>query len=139
MFLQTLCHPSPNSSLPLLANDQGPKTRSIVCFPPQPFALDSARRGIEPACCQTQNTVTSSSAERKSAQGRNGINGGDPRSGEEAVYAGFGLEQTQRCARGVGLTMPFFAIKLSQEPFLSCRITSNCKTIIEHLIELLSN
>jgi hypothetical protein len=28
----------------------------------------------------------------KSAQGRNGINGGAPRSGEEAVYAGFGLE-----------------------------------------------
>jgi hypothetical protein len=33
-----------------------------------------------------------------SAQGRNGINGGDPRSGEEAVYAGFGLEQTLRSA-----------------------------------------
>src|SRR5215475_66558 len=40
----------------------------------------------------------------KSAQGRNGINGGDPPSGEEAVYAGFGLEQTQRGARRVGLT-----------------------------------
>src|SRR5262245_21757439 len=40
----------------------------------------------------------------KSAQGRNGINGGDPRSGEEAVYAGFGLEQTQRGARRAGLT-----------------------------------
>ena len=26
------------------------------------------------------------------AQARNGINGGDPRSGEEAVYAGFDLE-----------------------------------------------
>ena len=37
----------------------------------------------------------------KSAQGRNGINGGDPRSGEEAVYAGFGLEQTQRSAKRV--------------------------------------
>jgi len=49
----------------------------------------------------------------KSAQGRNGINGGDPRSGEEAVYAGFGLEQTQRSARRLGLTTP---IKLSQEP-----------------------
>jgi len=35
----------------------------------------------------------------KSAQGRNGIHGGDPRSGEEAVYAGFGLEQTQRSAK----------------------------------------
>jgi len=32
----------------------------------------------------------------KSAQGPNGIKGGDPRSGEEAVYARFGLEQTQR-------------------------------------------
>ena len=42
---------------------------------------------------------------------------GNPRSGEEAVYAGFGLEQTQRSARGVDLTMPLFAIKLSQEPF----------------------
>ena len=30
----------------------------------------------------------------KSAQGRNGINGGDPPSGEAAVYAGFDLEQT---------------------------------------------
>src|SRR5215510_11080703 len=50
----------------------------------------------------------------KSAQGRNGINGGDPRSGEEAVYAGFGLEQTQRGARRVGLTTT--PIKLSQEP-----------------------
>jgi hypothetical protein len=29
----------------------------------------------------------------KPAQARNGINGGDPRSGEEAVYAGFDLEQ----------------------------------------------
>ena len=27
----------------------------------------------------------------KSAQGRNGINGGDPRSGEEPIYAGFGV------------------------------------------------
>src|SRR6266581_3228428 len=36
--------------------------------------------------------------------------------GEVAVYAGFGLEQTQRSARGVGLTMPSLAIKLSQEP-----------------------
>ena len=29
---------------------------------------------------------------------------GTPRSGEEAVYAGFGLEQTQRGARRVGPT-----------------------------------
>jgi len=29
----------------------------------------------------------------KPDQERNGINGGDPRSGEEAVYAGFDLEQ----------------------------------------------
>src|SRR5215472_14963079 len=39
---------------------------------------------------------------------------GTPRSGEEAVYAGFGLEQTQRGARRVGLTTT--PIKLSQEP-----------------------
>ena len=62
---------------------------------------------------RTQNTVTLFKRRAKSAQGRNGINGGDPRSGEEAVYAGFGLEQTQRSARRVGLTTP---IKLSQEP-----------------------
>jgi len=59
----------------------------------------------------------------KSAQGRNGIIGGDPRSGEEAVYAGFGLEQTQRSARDVDLTMPPFAIKLSQEPHF-CGLTN---------------
>ena len=56
----------------------------------------------------------------KSAQGRNGINGGDPRSGQEAVYAGFGLEQTQRSARRVGLTTP---IKLSQEPLFEIEPT----------------
>ena len=38
----------------------------------------------------------------------------DPRSGEEAVYPGFGLEQTQRGARRVGLTNN--AHQLSQEP-----------------------
>jgi len=42
---------------------------------------------------------------------------GTPRSGEEAVYAGFGLEQTQRGARRVGLTTT--PIKLSQEPLIS--------------------
>src|SRR6266446_4506691 len=36
--------------------------------------------------------------------------------GEVAVYAGFGLEQTQRSARRVDLTTPTLAIKLSQEP-----------------------
>jgi hypothetical protein len=34
----------------------------------------------------------------KSAERRNGINGGDPRSGEEAVYAGFALLLTERRA-----------------------------------------
>ena len=52
----------------------------------------------------------------KSAQGRNGINGGPAAGGEVAVYAGFGLEQTQRSARRVDLTTPTLAIKLSQEP-----------------------
>jgi hypothetical protein len=34
----------------------------------------------------------------KSAKRRNGINGGDPRSGEGAVYAGFALLLTERRA-----------------------------------------
>jgi hypothetical protein len=34
----------------------------------------------------------------KSAERRNGINGGDPRSGEGAVYAGFALLLTDRRA-----------------------------------------
>src|SRR6266446_106040 len=41
--------------------------------------------------------------------------------GEVAVYAGFGLEQTQRSARRVDLTTPTLAIKLSQEPFFQAR------------------
>ena len=41
---------------------------------------------------RTQNTVTFQRG-AKPAQARNGIMGGDPRSGEEAVYAGFDLEQ----------------------------------------------
>ena len=42
--------------------------------------------------------------------------------GEDAVYAGFGLEQTQRSARGVDLTMPL-CHQIIPEPFCAFRLS----------------
>jgi len=42
--------------------------------------------------------------------------------GEVAVYAGFGLEQTQRSARGVDLTMPL-CHQIVPEPFCAFRLS----------------
>ena len=41
---------------------------------------------------------------------------------EDAVYAGFGLEQTQRSARGVDLTMPL-CHQIIPEPFCAFRLS----------------
>ena len=101
-----------NVSTRLLANDQTPPIGKACRLP---FAFASWARGTS---AQLPDAKYSYLFKRgaKSAHGRNGINGGHPRSGELAVYAGFGLEQTQRSARRVELTMPPFAIKLSEEP-----------------------
>src|SRR5215831_3558619 len=112
MLLQTLCHryllTLPHACWQMI-KDPCSKTCRI------PFAFGSWTRGTS---AQLPDAKYSYLFKRraKSAQGRNGINGGDPRSGEEAVYAGFGLEQTQRSATRAGLTTPTVAIKLSQEP-----------------------
>jgi transposase InsO family protein len=57
---------------------------------------------------QTQKTATSE-REAKSAQARNGINGGDPSAsadGAQAVYAGFDLEPIWRSATGPATSKP---------------------------------
>src|SRR5215469_7752144 len=112
MLLQTLCHRY-LLTLPCACWQMTRHPYGKTC--PIHFAFGSWARGMS---AQLPDAKYSYLFKRraKSAQGRNGINGGDPRSGEEAVYAGFGLEQTQRSARSVGLTTPTFAIKLSQEP-----------------------
>src|SRR5215471_2062505 len=113
MLLQTLCHPSLLTlsccCLQMIKHPYGESFPRTFCV----WQL-GAREPSE----QLQDAKHSHFFKRgaKSAQGRNGINGGDPRSGEEAVYAGFGLEQTQRSATRAGLTTPTVAIKLSQEP-----------------------
>src|SRR5262245_59992274 len=112
MLLQTLCHRY-RLTLPCACWQMIKDPYSKTCRPP--FAFGSWARGTS---AQLPDAKYSYLFKRgaKSAQGRNGINGGHPRSGELAVYAGFGLEQTQRSARRVELTMPPFAIKLSEEP-----------------------
>src|SRR5215468_70212 len=112
MLLQTLCHPSLLTLFcPCWQMIKHPYREACRVH----FAFGNWARGTS---AQLPDAKYSYLFKRraKSAQGGNGINGGDPRSGEEAVYAGFGLEQTQRSARSVGLTTPTFAIKLSQEP-----------------------
>src|SRR6516162_448022 len=119
MLLQTLCHRS-LLTLPCACWQMIKDPRSKTCR--VHFAFGSWTQGTS---AQLPDAKYSYLFKRraKSAQGRNGIIGGDPRSGEEAVYAGFGLEQTQRSARDVDLTMPPFAIKLSQEPHF-CGLTN---------------
>src|SRR6516164_943570 len=85
-----------NASQRLLANDQAPLCQRLTAY----ILRLAAGREERAHSNRTQNTVTFQRG-AKSAQGRNGINGGDPRSGEEAVYRRFGLEQTSRSPRRV--------------------------------------
>src|SRR4029077_5767789 len=116
MLLQTLCHPS-FLRLPLGCWQTikhplyGKPCRVHFAFGgwERRNERTAARRKIQ-LPLQAQSEVCSRPKRNKWR--------GPAAGGEVAVYAGFGLEQTQRSARRVDLTTPTLAIKLSQEPFL---------------------
>src|SRR6266436_6977180 len=114
MLLQTLCHPS-FLRLPLGCWQTikhplyGKPCRVHFAFGgwERRNERTAARRKIQ-LPLQAQSEVCSRPKRNKCR--------GPAAGGEVAVYAGFGLEQTQRSARRVDLTTPTLAIKLSQEP-----------------------
>src|SRR6478736_5819701 len=114
MLLQTLCHPS-FLRLPLGCWQTikhplyGKPCRVHFAFGgwERRNERTAARRKIQ-LPLQAQSEVCSRPKRNKWR--------GPAAGGEVAVYAGFGLEQTQRSARRVDLTTPTLAIKLSQEP-----------------------
>ena len=123
MLLQTLCHPS-FLRLPLGCWQTikhplyGKPCRVHFAFGgwERRNERTAARRKIQ-LPLQAQSEVCSRPKRNKWR--------GPAAGGEVAVYAGFGLEQTQRSARRVDLTTPTLAIKLSQEPnkVLSCKLS----------------